>query len=160
MVPNDIQTYCNCMERVRLRVSVADAVISGRIDAGSPDLNTQLIFLQLRNALEEIAFSSLSANREQYAAARPGFATEWNARRMLGFMERVNPHFYPVPVQAPQAVAPGRKHCDRVADGFLTQEEFVVLYDVSSEVLHCRNPYAPGDDAIDLPTLPMAGPLA
>lgn len=149
MVPNDVQTYCNCMERVRHHVSVADEVSAGRLDTGQADLNTQLIFLKLRNALEEIAFSSLSANREQYAAARPGFGTEWNARRMLGFVGNVNPNFYPVPVQPPREIAPGRRHCDRVRDGFLSRDEFAALYDISAEVLHCRNPYQPGDGGID-----------
>ena len=46
------------------------------------DLNAELIFLHFRKALEEISFASLSANREKYSAARAGFATEWNARRM------------------------------------------------------------------------------
>jgi hypothetical protein len=149
MVPNDIQTYCNCMERVRHHVSVADEVLAGRIDTRLDELNTQLIFLQFRNALEEIAFSSLSANRAQYAAARPGFATEWNARRILGFVENVNPNFYPVPVQPPRETAPGQRDVDRVQDGFLTRDDFVDLYDISAEVLHCRNPFNPGDFAID-----------
>ena len=82
----DIQTYCNCIERARHHVSIADNVFAGRIDTGFHDLNAELIFLHFRKALEEIAFSSLSANREKYSAARTGFATEWNARRMLGFV--------------------------------------------------------------------------
>ncbi len=99
--------------------------------------------------LEEVAFSSLSANRERYAAARAGFATEWNARRMLGFVENVNPRFYPVLLTPPQEIAPGHKQFGRIADGFLTREEFVDLYDYGSELLHSRNPYAAGDAAID-----------
>lgn len=148
-VSADIQTYCGCMERVRHHVSVAEAVFAGLLNIGHADLDTQLVFLQLRNALEEIAFSSLTANRSAYATARPGFATEWNARRMLGFLEKMNPHFYPVPVLPPQEIAPGRKHCDRVRDGFITRDEFAALYDISAEVLHCRNPYDPGNSGID-----------
>ena len=149
MAPSDVEIYRRCMGRVRLRVSIADEVFAGRIDVGNGYLNIQLAFLQLRNALEEIAFSSLSANRDSYATARPGFAVEWNARRMLGFVENVNPHFYPVPVEPPREIAPGRKHCDRVQGGFLTRDEFVALYDISAEVLHCRNPYAPENGGID-----------
>jgi len=84
---SDVEIYCNCIERVRLHVSIADTVFAGRIDTGLRDLNAELIFLHFRKALEEIAFASLSANREKYSAARAGFATEWNARRMLGFVE-------------------------------------------------------------------------
>ena len=93
-MPTDIQIYCNCVERVRYHVGVADTVFGGKIDTGHGDLNAELI-LHFRKALEEIAFASLSANREKYSQARAGFATEWNARRMLGFIERVNPNLTP-----------------------------------------------------------------
>jgi hypothetical protein len=145
---SDIQIYCNCIERVRYHVGVADTVFGGKINTGYADLNAELIFLHFRKALEEIAFASLSANREKYSAARAGFATEWNARRMLGFVEKVNPVFYPIPIKPPREIAPGQKHFHRIEDGYLTQDDFVTLYDGSAEVLHCRNPYAPGDSTI------------
>jgi hypothetical protein len=141
-VLDDIQIYCARMERVRHHVSIVDTVFAGRIDTGLPDLNSELIFLHFRKALEEIAFSSLSANPEKYPAARAGFATEWNARRTLGFVAKVNANFYPVPLQPPRETAPGRKSFDRVRDGFLTKEDFATLYDGGAAVLHCRNPYA------------------
>jgi hypothetical protein len=147
---DDIQIYCNCMERVRRHVHIADQVFVGKIDTHDRDLNAELIFLHFRKALEEIAFASLSANREKYSAARAGFATEWNARRMLGFVQKVNPNFYPVPLKPPQETAPGHKFFDRISDGFLTKDDFVMLYDGSAEVLHCRNPYAPGDPTINV----------
>lgn len=149
-MPDDVQIYCNCMHRVRRHVSVADSVFAAKIDTGHRDLQAELIFLHFRKALEEIAFASLSANREKYSAARAGFATEWNARRMLGFVEKVNPNFYPIPLKPPQETAPGHKFFDRTTTGFLTKEEFATLYDGSAEVLHCRNPYAPGEPIINV----------
>jgi hypothetical protein len=149
-MPNDIEVYCNCVDRVRHHLSIVDTVFDGKIDTGHRELNVELIFLHFRKALEGIAFSSLSANREKYSAARAGFATEWNARRMLGFVEQINPNFYPVPLKPPQQIAPGHKFFDRVADGFLTKEDFSTLYDGSAEVLHCCNPYAPGDPTINV----------
>jgi hypothetical protein len=149
-MPTDIEIYCNCIDRVRYHVGVADTIFAGQINTGHRDLNAELIFLHLRKALEEIAFASLSANREKYSAARAGFATEWNARRMLGFIEKVNPNFYPLPLKPPQETAPGRKFFDRVTDGYLTKEDFVTLYDGAAEVLHCRNPYASGDPTINV----------
>jgi hypothetical protein len=138
------------MERVRHHVGIADRVFAREIDAGDQDLNAELIFLHFRKALEEIAFASLAANREKYSAARAGFATEWNARRMLGFVRNVNPNFYPVPLKPPVETSPGHKFFDRIVDGFLTQDDFVTLYDGSAEVLHCRNPYAHGDPTINV----------
>src|SRR5712671_6076386 len=140
-MPTNIEIYCNCIDRARYHVGIADTAFTGQNNTGQSDLNAELIFLHFRKALEEIAFSSLSANREKYSAARAGFATEWNARRMLGYVAKVNPKFYPVPVKPPQETAPGRKFFERVAAGFLTKEDFATLYDGSAEALHCRNPY-------------------
>ena len=125
------------MERVRRHIGIVDRVFLRGINTDDNDLNAELIFLHFRKALEEVAFASLAANREKYSAVRAGFATEWNARRMLGFVEKVNPNFYPVPVKPPQEISPGHKFFDRVEDGFLTKEDFVTLYDGSAEVLHC-----------------------
>ena len=149
-MPTDIEIYCNCIGRARYHVGVADTLFAGKIDTGYHDLNAELMFLHFRKALEEIAFASLSANREKYSAARAGFATEWNARRMLGFVGKVNPNFYPIPLKPPQETTPGHKFFDRVTDGYLTTEDFATLYDGSAEVLHCRNPYAPGDPTINV----------
>jgi hypothetical protein len=146
----DIEIYCACISRVRYHLSVSDAVFAGTIDTGHQDLNAELIFLHFRKALEEIAFSSLSANREKYSAVRAGFAIEWNAKRMLGFIEKVNPNFYPVSLKPPQQAAPDQKHFERVTDDYLSKEDFAALYDGSAEVLHSRNPYAPGDPTIHL----------
>lgn len=67
-------------------------MFAGQIDTGHQDLNVEPLSLHFRKALEEIAFASLLANREKYSAAGAGFATEWNAGRMLGFVEKVNLH--------------------------------------------------------------------
>ena len=74
------------MERVRRHIRIVDRVLLREINTGDNDLNAELIFLHFRKALEEIAFASLAANREKYSAVRASFATEWNARRMLGFV--------------------------------------------------------------------------
>lgn len=49
-----------------------------------------------------------------------------------------------------QETSPGHKFFDRIADGYLTKEDFVSLYDGSAEVLHSRNPYSPGDPTINV----------
>ena len=61
---------------------------------------------------------------------------------MLDEMEAINPDFFPIPLQEPRIHSPGRKHFERVLDGFLTRDEMVFLYDGSSGVLHARNPYS------------------
>jgi hypothetical protein len=58
-------------------------------------------------------------------------------------------------VLEPQEIAPGRKHFPRPADGFLTKDDFVFLYDAASGVLHTRNPYTTKD-----PNIPLRYPVA
>jgi len=58
----------------------------------------------------KIAFGSLGANKTEYSAAQKNFASCWNAKAMLEALVKVNPDFYPVPLDPPQEVAPGRKH--------------------------------------------------
>jgi hypothetical protein len=147
--PNDIQIYCNCMERVRHHIGLVDAVFAGGINTGHRDLNQELISLHFRKALKEVAFSSLSANRERYSAVRARFATDRSARRILETVEGVNCNFYPVPLTPPQEPEPGHKIFGRVRDGFLTKDDFVTLYGRSSNFLHSRNPYAPDDAPAD-----------
>ncbi len=112
------------------------------------DLIPELIFVQFRKALEEIAFASLSANREKYGEVHANFATHWNAKLMLKEIEHQNPHFYPVPLREPTGETPGLRHFEPLSDGFLRQDEFVLLYNSASEALHSRNPYRADDPTI------------
>jgi hypothetical protein len=144
--PAELLVYCNCMQRVKHHVKIVEDTFAGGVIAPShPDhimLLSELIFMHFRKALEEIAFASLSANREKYAKARPGYSTEWNGRRMLGFIEKVNPDFYPIPLMPPQTIAPGNRHLDRMEPPFLTREDFERLYDAAAEIIHAPNPFS------------------
>jgi hypothetical protein len=134
------------MERVKHHVKIIEDAFAGSIiTVGHPDhitLLTEVIFLHFRKALEEIAFASVSANREKYAAARPRYATEWNGRRILGFVEKVNPDFYPIPLQPPITGTDGVKHLERMEEPFMTRYDFEKLYDAAAEILHTPNPFS------------------
>ena len=139
------------MGRIRHRLNVVQAIVSGGIKLGDENQATELIFVQFRKTLEQIAFASLSANKEKYAEVHANFSNHWQAKRMLDIMDAVNPNFYPVPLPAPLEIAPGNKYLgEPLTDGFLTREDFILLYDRSSEALHTRNPYKEGDDTIQI----------
>jgi hypothetical protein len=152
--PPEMTVYCNCMERVKHHLRIVQSALRGEpIAPAHTDfamLQAEVIYLHFRKALEEIAFASLSANREKYAAARGGFATEWNARRMLGLIEKINPHFYPLALQPVIEIAPGHKHANRMQEPYLTRQDFENLYDASAEILHAPNPFAPSDGPINV----------
>ena len=146
----EIVTYCNCMEEVKLRVGLVRSMVSQSITTGREDFDAELVFVQLRKTLELIAFASLSANKAKYSAAYDNFATHWNAKRMLAYIEKVNPNFYPIPVRDTGVNAEGIRYFDLLAEGFLTKDEFVTLYDKCGQILHARNPFTTQDPVIQL----------
>jgi len=91
--------------------------------------------------LELVAFASLAANKGAYAKASPKFAEEWRAKQILEKIEKINPGFWPMALNEPEEISPGRKHFSRPDNGFLSKAEFARLYDVASEVIHTRNPF-------------------
>ncbi len=71
--------------------------------------------------------------------------------RGLERLAKINPDFYPVPLQTPTPrVESGLYFPGFVTEGFLTKEDFVMLYQASSEVLHTRNPFSPKDPVIQI----------
>jgi len=145
----DIQIYWDCMARIRDRINVLDKIVSGGITIPYQDQMAELIFVQFRKSLEEIAFATLSANRQKYSEVHANFSKHWRAKDMLEVVDKINPNFYPVPLPPPVEASPGHHHFgDPLAEGFITREDFVLLYNCSSEALHTRNPYKEGDATI------------
>src|SRR5205807_9008227 len=90
----------------------------------------ELIFVQMRKALEEIAFASLSANRAKDSEIHAKFATFWRAKDLLREIGQINPEFYPVPVQMlSDRVGESLTNFrfEPITDGFLTKADFVSL---------------------------------
>lgn len=141
--PPDIQVYATCMEKVRQRIGAVKWLVAGvYLRQQEFFLDVEMISLQLRKTLELIAFASLSANREAYAAAHADFERDGRAKRLLEKLAKVNPNFYPTPVTLPSSGEAGVKHLGAVTDGFLTRDEFITLFDSASEVLHMRSPFS------------------
>jgi hypothetical protein len=130
------------MEEVRDRINLVQTVGAHRITTGRDVFDVEIVFLQMRKSLELIAFASLTANKDQYAAAHAKFSEHWRAKGVLQELEKVNPAFYPVPIEMPQ-LQDGVKHCAPIMDGFLTKEDFELLYDKTSDIIHVGNPFSP-----------------
>jgi hypothetical protein len=150
---SDAKIYCRCMEGVRHRLRVVQTILAGGITTGHDHLNTELIFVQLRKALEEIAFASLSANKDKYSSVHANFADFWRAKELLKEIRQVNPNFYPVPIRVSTRVEDDvitDWRFEPIAEDFLKEEDFFLLYDKSSQVLHTRNPYRAGEAVSDI----------
>jgi hypothetical protein len=147
-MPREIDIYSEYMTGVRMRI---DHINSTLASENMPQFaKTEMIFLQLRKALELVAFASLAANRDAYSGVHPTFGEDWNAKRILKKIEKINAEFYPMALNAPEEIAQGRKHFSRPLDDFMTKEEFVILYDTASEVLHTRNPFTDKEPTIQI----------
>src|SRR4051812_2567910 len=148
----EIEIYVKQMGEVRHRLGLVQAVLAGSVRSGHETFDAELIFIQLRKALELIAFGSLCANKQKFSQVYEKFADQWSAKRLFRDLEKVNPKFYPEPLEEPKqlpgASDPRHFHFDRPVDGFMTQNEFVQLYDSSAEVLHIRNPFKRRDPTI------------
>lgn len=92
-MPNEAEIYADYMTGARMRIDEIGRILAV---ADMPEFaRNELIFLQLRKSLELIAFASLAANKDAYAAVFPTFAEDWKAKRILEKIEKINPYFYP-----------------------------------------------------------------
>jgi hypothetical protein len=83
MPDSDVQIYVNSMARIRERINFIQAVNVNQINIPSTGFKGEFMFLQFRKVLEEIAFSSLAANKDKYTEVYTDFATHWNAKKIL-----------------------------------------------------------------------------
>jgi hypothetical protein len=137
------------MDQVSRRLRLISAVAGGTVSTGDESANAEFACLQLRKALEQVAFAALAASRERYAQLRPQIEREWSAKRILERLGKIHPGFYPQPV-SPVPQGPNSWHFDLVPDGYLTQDDFVLLYDKCSDAVHDWNPFREGPWVVDL----------
>ena len=141
------QKYIACMEGIKKRTEVVTGFVRGEISVKYVATTVESAALQLRKILELIALSSLVANHEQYSKYRANFRKDWNAKRILETLDKANPKFYPVPTRQVQ-VDKGRFDTPHIESGYLTKDEFVVLYDRCSTILHTDNPFSIREEGI------------
>jgi len=153
-MPTDQEKYCNCMSEVIARLGLVSSIGAKQTSIGEKQFDVEVAFLQFRKVLEVIAFSSLIANVKAYSAAHQKFTEHWNATWLLRDIQKLNPEFYPVPIRPPKKMPDGTKHCELLQGGYLTIDEFVVLYDAASNVLHSRNPFTTKSPVVRMPYSP------
>lgn len=143
-----IQKYISCMEEIKKRTNVVNGFVRGEINSKYLATTAESAALQIRKILELIALASLVANHEQYSKQRANFQKDWNAKRIFDTLKKINPKFYPVPTrQIP--ITEWLYNTPNVESGFLTEEDFIDLYDQCSAMLHSTNPFSKQDSEYD-----------
>lgn len=130
------------MHEARLRLNVLRAFSSGEANTAYVRTNTESICLQLRKVLELIAFSSLVCHREAYSKVRHDIAKDWHGNRILKAVEKINPSFYPQPVNGWVSRKRGPPRFENLRGGYLSRNQFAKLYDRCGDLLHSTNPFA------------------
>lgn len=106
--------------------------------------------LQLRKAMEAVAFAAIAPNKQMYAAFRKNadrpahFGNDWQADSIFLSLNKVNPDFYPDPLLPETRVGPNAWHFEKPVDGYMKRKNFETLYKRLGKFLHADNPW--GDD--------------
>lgn len=137
-----IQKYCNLLEEVKLRIKSVQTANLNRESSGviQPFFREEYIFIQIRKILELIAFGSMASNVELYKDAYKTHSRHWKAKDILEKLEKINKDFYPLPLMLPNSDSPCE--LENVREGFLSRDDFIELYDISSGVIHSSNPFS------------------
>lgn len=144
-----IKVYLRSMEDIKARLLIVKRITQGFQPLEGDGLNGEIVCLMLRKVLEQIAFASLAAHKDAYTAVHSDADYTWRAKRLLERLAEIHPNFYPLPLRRSAAASvPDYHHFDNVED-FLTQDEFVFLYDTASGGLHTWNPYKSGPRVLD-----------
>lgn len=147
--PDPLQTYLSAMEDIKARLLIIKEITDGRSPLGNEGLDGEIVCLMLRKVLEQIAFASLAAHKDAYSAVHSDADHTWRAKRLLERLGQIHPSFWPKAIRAsPTPQAPGHHHFENVED-YLTEDEFVFLYDAASGGLHTWNPYKSGPRVLD-----------
>ena len=103
MKTEDTKVYVKCMEKVKQQITWVRWLNSAKPPlGGDAQLTAELSFVQFRKILELIAFASLTSNKDAYARAYKNFDEHWKAEQILKCVGKLNPHFYPTPLEPPR----------------------------------------------------------
>lgn len=101
--------------------------------------------LQMRKAMEAIAFSSIAPNQKRYEDLHrhkeKKIGDHYHAKKIMDSLAAINPHFYPIPHVPAIRQLDGSWHFGRKTTGYMTKKCFENLYDRLGKYLHTINPW-------------------
>lgn len=139
-----VKRYCDTLEEIKYRIKSVQNIVTKSVDLSAfenPLFAEEFIFMQIRKILELIVFGSMLSNIALYEKTHTDYTRHQSAKKILKMLDKINPNFYPLPLR-PIESNDGLFHVENVEHGYLTKEDFIFLYDVSSQIIHAPNPYA------------------
>ena len=148
---DELNKYRNCLYKIKRRIMVIEDHLNEVYYEKYLICEVEFICLQFRKILENIAFSSLCANIEQYKAIRDKYYNDWNAKKILDAIEKINKDFYPKPVvrelTCKSKYGTNMYNLEDYKGDYLNRDEFIKVYNECSNFLHELNPFSERRDA-------------
>lgn len=124
--------YADEMSIIKQRI---EQIFSAREKIGYLEPAVEFKALQLRKVIEQILLASLIANSDEYQKFYSRLGSEWKATYIGRDLKRVNPDFFPKPVNNREDFV-----IEDVSDG-LSSDEILTVYDQLGKYLHSKNPF-------------------
>jgi hypothetical protein len=103
--------------------------------------------LQMRKAMEAIAFSAIAPSKKLYEARRgQKFRHDFRAKMIMSTLDAINPDFYPLPLVPAVFQQDEGWHFGRKTTGYMTRKCFENLYERLGKHLHTINPWRHDQD--------------
>jgi hypothetical protein len=140
----DLQKYKQRLIEIKHRTDVITRHLQKKQSTGYLITEVEFLCLQFRKIIEEIAFLSLIANKEEYSKQYTKFEMNWNARLIFRDLEQINPSFYPEPSQQVEKKnKEGERYFEfeKITTGFMTKNDAIKIYEKCGRMMHSNNPY-------------------
>lgn len=140
-----IKIYLNCIEEIKSRLLGIDYFLKNTFL--NEKITIECSILQLRKVLELILLAAIAPNKTKYkefrlaADEQKDFRKDYNGRKILEMLKKINPYFYPRPLMQPIINSNGTKHLDAFTGDYLSMKIYASIYDKCGKLLHADNPW-------------------
>lgn len=145
LTDEDSRRYAEVLREIKARVDSMGGLLERPLDFVRVDAAA----VQIRKALEMVAYGSLVANRSQLEEVALAFKKS-NAKQARKTVKRINPEYWPRPVtqevRTPTADDPSKFHLHDVEEGYLREKDWGRAHGEMSDILHAKKPYDPSID--------------
>ena len=133
----NLKKYANIMKEIKFRINYLLVGIN-KFPNNIFMIETQ--YLQIRKVLELISLASLVANEDVFKKYKDKYDKMYNARLILQDIKRINPNYYPRPIIEYRNES--INIWEDCKSGFLTEKEFIKLYNKCGKLMHAHNPFS------------------
>jgi len=129
------------MEEAKLRIDCIGGACQGRTGLPEPMVR-EFCYLQLRLLCELISLACMVAHGDIPATYSKQLGKQWSAEEIINALEKLRPHFYPVPIRQTVSLLSGTQKNHRleaINPQPFTKETLLELYGKTHQFLHRGN---------------------